>query len=123
MTMQSKLRNHDRHKVRQLTSSGSARKRLIGVGHRPVLQPRTRRRHQCAGVADPGPNATTEARKTWRDKRRAEGGKRTQLNKEALHCGLICEEIESRMAAGIPVVKSEVVNALVKAGTVKRSTA
>jgi hypothetical protein len=48
---------------------------------------------------------------------------RTQANKEMINCGLICEEIESRMAAGIPVIKSEVVNALVKAGTVKRSTA
>jgi hypothetical protein len=48
---------------------------------------------------------------------------RTQANKEMINCGLICEEIESRMAAGIQVIKSEVVNALVKAGTVKRSTA
>jgi hypothetical protein len=48
---------------------------------------------------------------------------RTQANKEMIHCGLIAEEIESRMAAGIQVIKSEVVNALVKAGKVKRSTA
>jgi hypothetical protein len=48
---------------------------------------------------------------------------RTQANKEAIHCGLIAEEIESRMAAGIQVIRSEVVNALIKAGKVKRSTA
>jgi hypothetical protein len=71
----------------------------------------------------PGWNATAEERKVWRDARKGQGGRYTQLNKEALHCGLICEEIESRIAAGIPVVKSEVVNALVKAGAVKRSTA
>ncbi|MEH2536499.1 MULTISPECIES: hypothetical protein [unclassified Bradyrhizobium] len=71
----------------------------------------------------PGWNATAEERKAWRDARKGQGGTYTQLNKLALHCGLISEEIESRIAAGVPVVKSEVVNALVKAGTVKRSTA
>lgn len=48
---------------------------------------------------------------------------RTQQNKEAIHCGLIKEEIERRLASGVPVVKAEVVKVLVKAGTVSRSVA
>ncbi len=49
--------------------------------------------------------------------------KRTQERKESINRGLIQQEIISRLAAGIPVVKSEVVKALVKAGIVGRSTA
>ncbi|MDP2322807.1 MAG: hypothetical protein Q8N51_02130, partial [Gammaproteobacteria bacterium] len=48
---------------------------------------------------------------------------RTQEFKAKVNLGLIAEEIERRMSSGVPVVKSEVVNALVSAGTVGRSTA
>jgi hypothetical protein len=72
----------------------------------------------------PLPPTATQAEREVREKLiKRLAGRRTQMNKEMINCGLIAEEIESRMAAGIQVIKSEVVNALVKAGTVKRSTA
>jgi len=68
-------------------------------------------------------NATKEERKARELLLKHWARQRTQSNKEAVHRGLIAEEIECRLASGIPVVKAEVVKALVKAGTVSRSTA
>jgi hypothetical protein len=72
----------------------------------------------------PLPRTATKEERAARAKLiRHRARQRTQANKQLINCGLIAEEIESRTAAGIQVIKSEVVNALVKAGTVKRSTA
>ena len=70
-----------------------------------------------------GPNATAQDREYHQLACQAEGGRRSRLNLKAVHCGLIAEEIESRIYSGLEVVKSEVVNALINAGTVSRSTA
>jgi hypothetical protein len=48
---------------------------------------------------------------------------RTQENKQLINCGLIAEEIETRLAGGVPAVKAEVVKGLVKSGKVSRSVA
>jgi len=70
-----------------------------------------------------GPMATAEERKLVELYRKSQGGKQSRSNMKVVHCGLIAEEIESRMGSGVPVVEAEVVNALVKAGTVSRSVA
>lgn len=69
------------------------------------------------------PTATQEQRVARANLIKHLARQRTQANKESINCGLIAEEIEARLASGIPVIKSEVVNALVNSGTVKRSTA
>jgi hypothetical protein len=85
---------------------------------------RGRDRDLNADEFKPLPTTATKEQREVREKRiKYLARQRTQTNKEMINCGLIAEEIESRMAAGIQVIKSEVVNALVKAGTVKRSTA
>jgi precorrin-2 methylase len=68
-------------------------------------------------------DACKDMRKARRDLLQNLARQRTQENKLADHYGLIAEEIEARLQAGVPIVKSEVVNALVSAGTVGRSTA
>jgi hypothetical protein len=69
------------------------------------------------------PNATKAERKERANAIKKLACQRTQANKLKVNCGLIAEEIEARLAGGVPVVKAEVVNALVKTGTVGRSTA
>ncbi|MBN8974122.1 MAG: hypothetical protein J0H51_19190, partial [Rhizobiales bacterium] len=69
-----------------------------------------------------GRNATAEERADRRKALQGEGGRRSRKITEQIHRGLIAEEIENRLAAGVPVVEAEVVKALVKAGTVSRST-
>jgi hypothetical protein len=68
-------------------------------------------------------SATKEDRKAREYLLKHRARQRTQEFKELVHRGLIAEEIEIRLFAGVPIVKAEVVNALVKAGTVGRSTA
>ena len=68
-------------------------------------------------------DACKDMRKARRDLLQNLGRQRTQENKLDVHLGLIAEEIEARLQAGVPVVKKEVVKALIAAGTVGRSTA
>jgi Zn-finger nucleic acid-binding protein len=72
----------------------------------------------------PLPRTATKEERVAREKLiKHRARQRTQANKQLINCGLIAEEIEARLAGGVAVVKSEVVNALVKAGTVSRSVA
>lgn len=68
-------------------------------------------------------NATKEERVSRAKLLKHWARQRTQNNKKAIHCGLIMEEMERRLAAGITIVKADVVKALTKAGTVSRSVA
>ncbi|MGY3368863.1 hypothetical protein ACVWZL_005988 [Bradyrhizobium sp. GM2.4] len=84
------------------------------------------RGRDAAANADLAPlphDATKEQRKERELLLKHLARQRTQAFKEAVHRGLIAEEIESRLSSGVPVVKAEVVKALVGAGTVGRSTA
>lgn len=98
----------------------------LGLTPSEIGQSCDRGRDAAANIEEFGKlpsNATKEERKARADLIKRRARQRTQANKAAINCGLIAEEIEARMAAGIPVVKAEVVRALVKAGTVGRSTA
>lgn len=70
-----------------------------------------------------GPNASAEEREDQETARKAAAGRRSRAAAKDVSCGLIAEEIERRIEAGIEVVKAEVVKALVKSGTVSRSVA
>lgn len=70
-----------------------------------------------------GPNASAEDRKYQEIARKATAGRRSRAAAKDLSCGLIAEEIERCIAAGVEVVKAEIVKALVKSGTVSRSVA
>ena len=75
------------------------------------------------GLKTLSPNAPKEERKARELLLKHWARKRTQERKEAINRGLIQEAIIDRLTAGVPVVKSEIVKALVEAGTVGRSTA
>ncbi|MCK1540342.1 MULTISPECIES: hypothetical protein [unclassified Bradyrhizobium] len=68
-------------------------------------------------------SASKEERKARADLLKHLARQRTQAHKELMHRGLIAEEIEARLAGRVPVVKAEVVKALVAAGNIGRSTA
>jgi hypothetical protein len=74
-------------------------------------------------TGDVGPNASADDRKSQELTRKSEGGTRSRQFAKDLNCGLIAEEIERRITAGIPVAKAEVVKALVTAETASRSVA
>jgi hypothetical protein len=76
-----------------------------------------------ANLAQLSKDAGKEERKLRRELLQHLAQERTQAHKHAVNCGLIAEEIETRLAGGVPVVKAEVVKALVAVGTVARSTA
>ena len=68
-------------------------------------------------------NATADERKADESTKKSMAGVQSRANALKVSLGLIAEEIESRLAIGAEVVKADVVKALVKAGTISRSTA
>lgn len=76
-----------------------------------------------ADLAPLSKDACKEERRLRRELLQRLAAERTQAHKHAVNCGLIAEQIETRLSSGVPVVKSEVVKSLVSAGTVARSTA
>lgn len=69
------------------------------------------------------PTATTEERKAREKLIKRRARQRTQAFRETVHSGLVAEAIEHRLSSGVPVVKAEVVRALVATGNIGRSTA
>lgn len=69
------------------------------------------------------PTATAAERKARRDLIKSRAGTSTQWHKKDGNCGLIAEAIERRLSAGVPIVESEIVKEVVKAGICSRATA
>ena len=67
--------------------------------------------------------ATAEDRKAREKLIKHRARQRTQAFKEDVHRGVIAEAIELRLGSGVPVVKAEIVKALVSDGNIGRSTA
>jgi hypothetical protein len=75
-----------------------------------------------------GSNATTAERKARRDALKSGGARLGRQAVRDLHCGLLAEEVERRLASGFSISevigdKADVVKSVVSAGTVARSTA